>query len=329
MSRAAVLSPTTLLGREVRDLLHARGARWTEVVLLSTDDKEVGTVTEAGGAAALISAADSGSLDGIDVVFGCGALGDDLSVVEGRSDGTTAILLSPDATVETGHPVVAGVNPEAAQAGGTLLSPHPAAIALAYLLAPLAELGLESAAATVIQPVSMVGDRGLEDLLDQTRDILAMAGDRRETVFGRQLAFNLYPSPLASGGSGGAPSALAALVRGVTGGAIPLAVQALQGPVFHGLSISLFVRFPSGEQDPGDAAIRERLAAHEHVALDLREVDGPEPGPVDAAAREEVVVGSVRPDAGAPGGCWIWAVMDNLTRGGALNAVDVAELASA
>ena len=54
-------------------------------------------------------------------------------------------------------------------------------------------------------------------------------------------------------------------------------------------------------------------------------MDGPEPGPVDAAAREEVVVGSVRPDAGAPGGYWIWAVMDNLTRGGALNAVEVAE----
>jgi len=325
MSRAAVLSPTTLLGREVRDLLHARREHWQEVALLSTDEAEVGTVTEAGGAAALVSAADAGALEGIDVLLACGALADDLPLVEARPAGTTAILLAPDATAATGRPVIAGVNPEGAVAGEILLSPHPAAIVLAHLLMPLTELGLEQATATVIEPVSMFGDRGLEDLLEQTRDILSMTGEQRPSVFERQLAFNLYPTPAPSSESSGSSGALAALVRSATGGEILLAVHAVQGPVFHGLATSLFVRFPGGAEDPGEATIRERLAAHPHVSFELREVDGPEPGPIDVAAREEVLVGSVRADSGAPGGYWIWAVMDNLTRGGALNAVEVAE----
>ena len=53
---------------------------------------------------------------------------------------------------------------------------------------------------------------------------------------------------------------------------------------------------------------------------------GDVPAPIDAAAQEEVLVGSVRADPDYPGGYWIWAVLDNLVRGGALNAVEVAEL---
>jgi aspartate-semialdehyde dehydrogenase len=321
MSRVVVLSPTTLLGREVRDLLDADRSRWQQAALLSTSEEEVGTVTEAGGAAALVSEASAEALAGVDVVFACGALEEDLPVLERRPEGSTAILLAPEATVAHGQPVVADLNPDDAVAGRVLVSPHPAAIALSYLLAPLGALGPESAVATVVEPVSMLGDRGLEDLLGQTRDILAMAGERRESVFERQLAFNLYPSERAGSGE------LAALVRGVGGGEVPLAVHSMQGAVFHGMSVSLFVRF---EDDPGEEAVREALEDQARVSVGDVDVGGGElpgsPGPIDAAAREEVLVGSVRADAGSPGGYWIWAVMDNLTRGGAANAVEVARL---
>jgi aspartate-semialdehyde dehydrogenase len=47
-------------------------------------------------------------------------------------------------------------------------------------------------------------------------------------------------------------------------------------------------------------------------------------GPIDAAASDKVLFGTVRKDEAA-GGLWLWAVMDNLTRGGALNAIEIAE----
>jgi len=320
MTRAAVLGPTTLLGREVRNLLGARRDRWTEILLLATSEEEVGTVTELAGAATLVTEATPEALDGVDLLLACGPLERDLPLIEKRPAGTSAILLSPAATTEHGTPVVVGLNPEAATAGEVIVSPHPAAVALSYLLAPLANMGLEGASATVIQPVSMFGDQGLDDLLNQTREILAMVGERRKTVFERQLAFNLYPVPEGS-------AALAGLVRGATGIDAPLAIHAMQASVFHGLSISLFARF--GE-DPGEERLREALAAQTHVTVrELELEDGeepePEPGPIDAAARDDVLVGSLRADRGAPGGYWIWAVMDNLTRGGALNAVEIGE----
>lgn len=320
MSRVAVLGPTTLLGREVRDLLDKHRDRWTEVILLATSEEEVGTVTESGGAAALVSEASPVSLEGVDLVISCGALEEDLPRVEARAPGAGAILVSPAATSGHGTPVVTGINPEDAIGGVVIVSPHPAAIALSYLLAPLTELGLAGASATVIQPVSMFGDQGLADLLSQTRDILAMVGDRRETIFDRQLAFNLYPAPEGS-------AALADLVRGVTGLEAPIAVDTVQAAIFHGLSINLFVRF---DEDPGEDRLRESLAAQTHVTVREPEAAGgeepdQEPGPIDVAAHEDVLVGSLRADPGAPGGYWIWAVMDNLTRGGALNAVEIAE----
>lgn len=315
--RIAILGPTTLLGQELRGLLGRRKDLRGRITLLAASEEEVGAVTEAGGAAALVSRAEPGALEEMDLVFSCGPVAHDLAVVRERPEGATAVLLSPEATAEDGVPVVAGVNPEAARRGEVLVSPHPAAIALAHLLAPLAGLGLESAAATTVQPVSMLGPRGLDDLLDQTRDLLTMSGGR-ESVFERQLAFNLYPTPEGS-------AAQAALVRRATGLDLPLAVHALQGAVFHGLSVSLFVRFAG---DPGESAVREALADGRH--LRLSEADAPPgdvPGPLEAAAEDDLLVGSVRADAGHPGGYWIWAVMDNLTRGGATNAVEIADLA--
>lgn len=315
MTRVAILSPATLLGREVRDLLEGRGLA-DDLDLLSADEEEVGTVTESRGAATLVAAATAEALADADLVFACGPLEVDEPLVEARPEGATAILLSPSATVDHGQPVVAGVNPEAAAAGAVLLSPHPAAISLAHLLAPLGGLGLEGATATVVLPVSMIGDRGLEDLLEQTRDLLAMTGEQRPSVFDRQLAFNLYPAPEAGGG-------LAELVRAVLALPAPLAIHPLQGAVFHGVAVSLFVRF---EEDPGLERVREALAGQEHVAMhDVDAEGGAPPGPTAAAAREEILVGSIHSAAGAPGGYWIWAVMDNLTRGGALNAVEIAE----
>lgn len=326
MSHVAIVGPTTLLGREVRDLLDDRRDLAERVTLLAASDEEVGAVSETQGRAALVAAADPEALAGVDLLFACGDVETDLPVVARRPAGATAFLLSRGAGPEHGRPVIAGIEgaglgPGAA-AGEVLVSPHPGAIVLAHLLAPLAGLGggVEEAAATVIQPVSMVGDRGIEDLLGQTRDLLAMTGERRESVFERQLAFNLYPAPEG-------PAGLADLVRSAAGLELPLAIQLLQGPVFHGLAASVAVRFSA---DPGEEAVRRALETQDHVSLvEADAAPGTQPGPIESAAREDVLVGSVRPEPAAPGTYWIWAVLDNLTRGGALNAVEAAEALAA
>jgi len=322
MTHVAILGPTTLLGQELRQALERRRHLWDRLTLLAGSAEEEGTVTESAGAATLVAAATPDALADADLIFACGVLENDLPLVRRRVEagGATAILLAPEARAEHGLPVVAGIGPDAPPAGAILVSPHPAAIALAYLLAPLAgpsaPFGAAGASATVVQPASMLGSQALGDLLDQTRDLLTMAGDRRKSVFARQLAFSLYPVPEGSGG-------LAELARRASGTDLPLAVQVLQGAIFHGLSCSVFVRFAS---DPGAQRLRKALAGQWHVRVSPAGAAAHEvPAPIDAAAQEELLVGSVRPDPDHPNGYWIWAVVDNLVRGGALNAVEIAE----
>lgn len=333
MTVIAILGPTSLLGKELHEELERRPHLWDRLELIAASEEEEGTVTESAGAAALVTAPEPSKLSAADLIFACGTIEHDLPLVRRRLDegdgGATAILLSAGATAEHGEPVVSGVNPDAATGGTVLVSPDPVATALAYLLAPIARptasggLGATEAVATVVLPVSAFGGQGLDDLYEQTREILAMTGERRPTVFERQLAFSLYP---ASTGLASVPGRgdLAALVRRTAGIELPLAVQALQGAVFHGLSLSLFVRF---DDDPGEEAVRRALAAQEHVTVsDADAAPGEVPAPIDAAASDDVLVGSLRRAPEIEGGYWIWAVMDNLTRGGALNAVEIAEL---
>jgi len=286
------------------------------VRLLSGREDEVGSLSEVGDAAALVARLDPDALEGVDAAFFCGTAEDSRAALAALPPGTTAVVLATDATPADGKPVVAGVNDRAAERGRPLLSPHPAVILLAHLLHPLRGLGIEEAVATVVQPASMHGDSGIEELFEQTRQIVTMTPQRPSPIFGGQLAFNLLPLP--------APAdPLRAQLREVLAGEPVVSLQVLQGGIFHSLAASLYVRCANRSEGRLDArAVRKALGQNPFVELAKR---ASRLGPVDAAASDKVLVGTVAEEEAAPGGFWLWAAMDNLTRGGALNAVAVAE----
>jgi aspartate-semialdehyde dehydrogenase len=318
----AIVQPTTLLGKEVRETLERRPGLWREIRLLTAIEDEVGGLAEVAGAAALVQRADASGLAGVDLAFCCGTVEEARQVLTLLPAGATAVVLAFDLAdyAAVARPpaipalpaVVAGVNLAAAGRGRALLSPHPAVILLAHLLHPLRGLGIEEAVATVVQPASMHGDPGIDELFEQTRQILTMGPRRPAPVFGAQLAFNLLPTPVPA-------DPLVVQLSEVLAGDPPASLQLLQGGVFHSLAASLYVRFAN----PTDAkALRRTLGQRPH--LELAKKPG-HLGPIDAAAHEKILLGAVHEEPAAPGGFWLWAVMDNLTRGGALNAVEIAE----
>ncbi len=310
MSAVAILHPSGLLGKELRETLEARHPEW-DLRLLSSREDEIGTLTEIAGAAALVGRFEPESLAGVDIAFFCGEMAANRPLLAALPPETTAVVLSYDATVEDGLPVVAGVNTADAHGRRVLLSPHPGAVLLAHLLHPLRQLALAEAVATLIQPASMRDDAGLEELFEQTRQIVAMTRRGASPVFGAQLAFNVLPAPLPA-------DPVAALLRSVLAGAPAVALQILQGAVFHSIAASFYVR---GAEPLSPQAVRKALAAHPVIEL----ADKPRHlGPIDAAASGKILLATVRKDEAA-GGLWLWAVMDNLTRGGALNAIEIAE----
>lgn len=309
MSGIAILHPSNLLGKELGETIENRAKQWREIRLLSTREDEVGNLTDLSGAAALVARYEPEALQGISTVYFCGPVAANRPLLKDLPAGTTGVVLSTDATPEDGVPVVAGVNTEAAHPGSVLVSPHPAVILLAHLLHPLKDLRPESAVATVIQPVSLFDNAGLEDLFDQTRNILAMSGQKPSSLFGTQLAFNVIPTAADA-------QPLAETLQKVIGD-LPVSIQVMQGGIFHSLAVSLHLRFA---ETTTPQALRKAFNRHPYLEV----AEHPKRlGPIDAAAHEKVLFGTLRKDEA--GGFWLWAVMDNLTRGGALNAVEIIE----
>jgi aspartate-semialdehyde dehydrogenase len=326
VSRLTLLHPTSLLGKELLEALAARPDLTADLHLLSIDEDEVGQLTEAVGSAAFVAAATPEAVEAADVLVVCGELAPYRELLAARRPDAGAVLLSPDAVPDDGPAVVAGVNLEAARRGEVMVSPHPGAILLAHLLHPLRPHGLAAAVASLVQPVSVYDRPGLDELFEQAGRMVAMQTQAPSALFGgRQLAFNLYPAPRP-------PRHLLGQVRSVLGDdagpdALPLAVSLLQGPVFHGFAAHLHVEM-ADDVEAGE--LRAWLAENPLVELfEPEEGDLDQLGPIDVPAHDRVLVGPVERDPAASGGrgtgFWIWAVMDNLTRGGAANALAILE----
>lgn len=322
MITLAILHPTGLLADELRGSLARRRELWREILLLSDLEDEIGTLTDIGGAAAMVTPLEEDSLERADVVFFCGPIANTRPLLERLPPGTMAIVLSPDAEADDGRPLVAGVNLEhtpldAIRLGAAAISPHPATILLAHLLGGLRDFYPTRASATLLQPSSMHDRTGLDEVLEQSRAILSFAADTPRDVFKAQIAFNAIPSLLP------APPIHTQLAAILGDEAPDIACQIVQTSIFHSFGASLLVEL---DEDPGEVALREALARSPMHEL---AVDPELLGPIDAANSAEILIGSVTAAPGQPGAYWIWAVMDNLTRGGALNAIAILETITA
>jgi aspartate-semialdehyde dehydrogenase len=134
-----------------------------------------------------------------------------------------------------------------------------------------------------------------------------------QTIFDRQLAFNLYPAAEHH------EEFIVSQVRALTNPRIELAMLVTQGTIFHSHTFSLFVK--TRDEVATDRVVQ---ALQANPALVFPEGDQ-QFGTIDAAGKDEVLIAEVRPDPSIRGGFWVWAVCDNLRRSSALNAVLMAE----
>lgn len=314
MSRLGILNSGSLLGTELKGALERRRDLWSRIDLLELETEDYATVSEVAGEAVVVKSADDDNLAVLDLLFVCpGALPPAGELAERLGAAGTVIVLSPCGDVPGAIPVVDGLNLERAEPGGLLVSPDAGAIALGHLLHPLRPLGLEEATAWIVQPASAQDQEGVDELLEQTRRVLAFETEIPDGVLGRRLANNLYPA--------GSPAslALAGNVIETLGGDLRLGVETVHAGVFHAVAASVCARLaPETEVE----TVRQALGDHPYVRMSP---DSEPPGPVEAAGGEALLVGEIRPDLRRPGAFWLWGAADNLTFGGAANALAIAE----
>jgi aspartate-semialdehyde dehydrogenase len=197
---------------------------------------------------------------------------------------------------------------------------HPAAIAVTMLLAPLSRIAtIRRAIVHVFEPASEQGQRGLDELRQQTVAVLSFQKLKTD-VYDAQAAFNMLArygdealEPLDSIEQR-LERHLASLLAAYPSIPMP-SLRLIQAPVFHGHSFSVWVEF---EEGPSVAVIARSL---EEAGLDVR-LDEP-PNNVGVVSSDGLSVGAIVEDRNHNRACWFWMAADNL-RLAADNAVAVA-----
>ena len=225
--------------------------------------------------------------------------------------------------------VVPEVNPEALERyrlRNIVANPNCSTIQIVMALKPIYDAaGLERINVCTYQSVSGAGKRGLEELARQTATLLNF-GEIKPEVFPRQIAFNAVPHIDEFQDNGYTREEMKIIweTRKILGDEnLRVNATAVRIPVFYGHSAALHVE----TAEPLSAADARDLLER---APGVEVVDAPEnqayPTPVsEAAGRDAVYVGRIRQDISHPRGLNLWVVADNLRKGAALNAVQIAE----
>jgi len=222
--------------------------------------------------------------------------------------------------------VVPEVNPEVLEGHrGVIANPNCSTIQLVVALSPLASLApLKRVVVATYQSVSGTGREAVEELRLQTRAVLE-GKQAVPQVYPRPIAFNLLPhiDAFSADGYTKEERKLVTETRKIMGRPdLAISATTVRVPVEVGHSEAVWVET---ERPVEPETYREALAQAPGVLVMDDPGRGVYPTPLDAAGRDEVLVGRIRRDPSVASGLVFWVVADNLRKGAATNAVQIAE----
>jgi aspartate-semialdehyde dehydrogenase len=325
----AVIGATGLVGAEIIAALEQRQfplANLQPYASLRTAGDEV----RCGGVSARIELLDTARFDDTDIVFL--AAGEQVSaewVPRSTDAGAVVIdtsqLFATDADVPLVVPEVNAPNLADYGQRNLVASPDPAAIAMSIVLKPLHTAGLlKRIVASTFEPVSSAGRAGIEELQRQTVEL--MSGRSVDAaLFPHRIAFNLVPQVgelLEGGTTRDEQQTTEALRRVLNTPELEISVTRVRVPLFYGTAILLNVETI---ESMTAAETHDLLRAAPGILLQDDATTASYPTPTEAVGQDAVCVGRVRADATA-NLLDLWVVFDNVRKGSATNAVQIAEL---
>ena len=322
----AIVGATGAVGEVLLQVLAERRFPVGELRPLASG-RSAGTTVSFAGRDLVVREATPAAFDGADFVFfaATGALSKELAPEVARRGGV-AIDKSNSWRMDREVPlVVPEINPDALEKHrGIVACPNCTTIGFVMTLEPLRRAaGIKSVVVTTLQAVSGTGKPGVEELERQLGETAAGAVATTST-YPVQIAHNVLPlcETFRDDGYSTEEAKLVQETRKIL--AMPdlaLSVTCVRVPVRVGHSASMLVET---ERPLSAAEARAALAAFPGVVV----VDDPRenvfPTPQDAAGRDEVLVGRIRKDLSSDR-LWLWQVSDNLRKGAATNAVQIAE----
>ncbi len=237
-------------------------------------------------------------------------------------DNTSQFRMDPDVPL-----VVPEVNPEAIAGYNKrhiIANPNCSTIQMVVALKPLHDLArLRRVVVSTYQATSGAGKDAMDELFNQTRGIFVNEPVRPDR-FSKQIAFNVIPhiDVFMEDGATKEEWKMMVEIKKILDPAIKLHATCVRVPVFigHAEAINMEFENPIDEEDARDA-----LRGQPGVTVVDRRLDEGYVTPAEAAGEDAVFVSRLRTDPTVDNGLSMWVVSDNLRKGAALNAVQIAE----
>jgi aspartate-semialdehyde dehydrogenase len=323
----AVVGATGAVGTEMIDVLEERTFPVGTLVPLASSRSAGGTVTFRGETIP-VQVLTKDSFAGVDIaLFSAGAdISREFAPIAAKAgavviDNSAAWRMEPDVPL-----VVPEVNAhDIANHKGIIANPNCSTIQMVVALKPLHDRArIKRIVVTTFQSVSGTGKEAMDELMTETQDLLSFK-EATPKVYPYQIAFNCLPQIDDFLPSGYTKEEMKMLneTRKIMGDrSIQVTATTVRVPVYVGHSEAVNIE------------TEQKLSANEARAI-LSEAPGVlvfddpahkvYPMPLDVAGKDEVYVGRVREDESIANGLNLWVVADNLRKGAALNAVQIAE----
>ena len=323
----AIVGATGLVGQEVLRVLEERGFPVGALTLLASQ-RSAGSRVEFRSRSVVVRDLNKDAFDEVDTaIFAADAEASHDYARQAAQAGAVVIDCSSAFRLHPHVPLcVPEINPEVLRRHpGIIASPHGMTTQLAFALAPLhAEATLTRVMVSTYQAASGRGQDAVRELDQQFRDLLNFRPATAE-VLPHQLAFNCLPQggTFLDNGYGEEEMALIDETRKLLAAPdLPVSATVVYVPLAHGHSAAVYVET---ERTLSVPQARELLDAAPGVVVEDDCQAQEYPQAIRANGQDEVFVGRLRADLSVPNGLHLWVVADNLRKGSALNAVQIAE----
>lgn len=326
----AIVGATGTVGREILNVLHERQFDAKSIVALSSP-ASAGEVIEWGATKTLrAQSLEKFDFTGTDIAFF--AAGSEVSATYVPKAAETGCVVIDNSALYRLDPDVPLIVPEvnaAALVGykkkRIIANPNCSTIQLVVALKPLHDQArVKRVVVATYQSVSGAGREAMDELFHQTRSVF-VSDLSKSSVFERQIAFNLIPKigDYDEAGQTLEESKMVKETAKILDPAVKVTATCVRVPVFIGHSEAVNVEF---ERSITPEEARHILRAAPGVVLDDQEDGWGFATPVQCVGEAATFVGRVRKDPTVANCLNFWVVSDNLRKGAALNAVQIAEI---
>ncbi|MEE9434096.1 MAG: aspartate-semialdehyde dehydrogenase [Sphingorhabdus sp.] len=329
--RIIVAGGTGNVGREMLAILAEREFPADEIAVLASS-RSHGTEVEFGDTDKMLPVQNIENFDWAGWDMALFAIGSDATKIYAPKaakagcvviDNSSLYRMDPDVPL-----IVPEVNSEAIggyKAKNIIANPNCSTAQMVVALKPLHDAAkIKRVVVATYQSVSGAGKEGMDELFEQSRNIFV--GDRAEPVkFTKQIAFNVIPhiDSFLDDGSTKEEWKMVAETKKILDPKIKITATCVRVPVFVGHSEAINIEFENEiSAKKAQSILREAPGV---MLIDKRE-DGGYATPVECVGDYATFISRVREDPTVDSGLNIWCVSDNLRKGAALNAVQIAEL---